>query len=284
MNTKKNVIIIISVLLLILLPLLSSFCFFYIMSLAMETDVVEKTVATPYGDKFYIEYREGSVGFQPTEVNFKVLYNGESVIDTDRRFRDYTFDVAKRMHVVMRMCAEGEDRAYEFNWGIVYTTDDGKSFKGALQVECISLYRTDEEFARIYEMLYNGNPFYDKRFDEHLDMNKQELPDIQTAEYAMEYAKSVRKERYVHISEIESLVGKAQRCILVFMSDDGRKVNNVSLEYDLSNGQILVMEYSNMSNNDEIDLYVTLFMVRDLYVPEEWGAPQVLARLKQALF
>lgn len=68
------------------------------------------------------------------------------------------------------------------------------------------------------------------------------------------------------------------------MSDDGRKVNNVSLEYDLSNGQILVMEYSNMSNNDEIDLYVTLFMVRDLYVPEEWGAPQVLARLKQALF
>ena len=136
----------------------------------------------------------------------------------------------------------------------------------------------------IYEMLYNGNPFYDKRFDEHLDMNKQELPDIQTAEYAMEYAKSVRKERYVHISEIESLVGKAQRCILVFMSDDGRKVNNVSLEYDLSNGQILVMEYSNMSNNDEIDLYVTLFMVRDLYVPEEWGAPQVLARLKQALF
>ena len=80
------------------------------------------------------------------------------------------------------------------------------------------------------------------------------------------------------------LVGKAQRCILVFMSDDGRKVNNVSLEYDLSNGQILVMEYSNMSNNDEIDLYVTLFMVRDLYVPEEWGAPQVLARLKQALF
>ena len=111
MNTKKNVIIIISVLLLILLPLLSSFCFFYIMSLAMETDVVEKTVATPYGDKFYIEYREGSVGFQPTEVNFTVLYNGESVIDTDRRFRDYTFDVAKRMHVVMRMCAEGEDRA-----------------------------------------------------------------------------------------------------------------------------------------------------------------------------
>ena len=151
-------------------------------------------------------------------------------------------------------------------------------------MECIRLYRTDEEFARIYEMLYNGNPFYDKRFDEHLDMNKQELPDIQTAEYAMEYAKSVRKERYVHISEIESLVGKAQRCILVFMSDDGRKVNNVSLEYDLSNGQILVMEYSNMSNNDEIDLYVTLFMVRDLYVPEEWGAPQVLARLKQALF
>lgn len=271
MNTKKNVIIIISVLLLILLPLLSSFCFFYIMSLAMETDVVEKTVATPYGDKFYIEYREGSVGFQPTEVNFTVLYNGESVIDTDRRFRDYTFDVAKRMHVVMRMCAEGEDRAYEFNWGIVYTTDDGKSFKGALQVECIRLYITDEEFARIYEMLYNGNPFYDKRFDEHLDMNKQELPDIQTAEYAMEYAKSVRKERYVHISEIESLVGKAQRCILVFMSDDGRKVNNVSLEYDLSNGQILVMEYSNMSNNDEIDLYVTSFMVRDLYVPEESG-------------
>ena len=269
MNTKKNVIIIISVLLLILLPLLSSFCFFYIMSLAMETDVVEKTVATPYGDKFYIEYREGSVGFQPTEVNFKVLYNGESVIDTDRRFRDYTFDVAKRMHVVMRMCAEGEDRAYEFNWGIVYTTDNGKSFKGALQVECIRLYRTDEEFARIYEMLYNGNPFYDKRFDEHLDMNKQELPDIQTAEYAMEYAKSVRKERYVHISEIESLVGKAQMCIGVITSRDGEEVRSAGLEYEIADGRILYVHYVDRSENGGLDLYASSIYIRESYYPKE---------------
>ena len=49
MNTKKNVIIIISVLLVILLPLLSSFCFFYIMSLAMETDVVENGCHSIWG-------------------------------------------------------------------------------------------------------------------------------------------------------------------------------------------------------------------------------------------
>ncbi len=28
------------------------------------------------------------------------------------------------MHIVVNMGAEGEVRAYEFNWGILYTMDD----------------------------------------------------------------------------------------------------------------------------------------------------------------
>lgn len=280
MNTKKNVIIIISVLLLILLPLLSSFCFFYIMSLAMETDVVEKTVATPYGDKFYFKSMTHHSLSQPSTVQLEALYNGGAILFCSEY---YSEDSRERFNIVMDMTVEGQVRAYRFNWCIIYTTDGGNSFQGEIVERYPDRYRTDKEFAQIYGMLYE-TPFYDERLAEHLDMNKQRLPDSEAAERAVEYAKSVRKERYVHISEIESLVGKAQRCILVFMSDDGRKVNNVSLEYDLSNGQILVMEYSNMSNNDEIDLYVTSFMVRDLYVPEEWGAPRALARLKQALF
>ena len=239
-----------------------------------EPYIVEKTVVTPYGDKFHMKYLEDSDGFG-SHTQLEALYNGEQIAIYSNFGRAYGIlsgvsSGEERFNIVMDMRAEGQIRAYRFDWCIIYTTDGGNSFQGEIVERYPDRYRTDKEFAQIYGMLYE-TPFYDERLAEHLDMNKQRLPDSEAAERAVEYAKSVRKERYVHISEIESLVGKAQRCILVFMSDDGRKVNNVSLEYDLSNGQILVMEYSNMSNNDEIDLYVTSFMVRDLYVPEESG-------------
>ena len=64
---------------------------------------------------------------------------------------------------------------------------------------------------------------------------------------------------------------------------EGLEVLTFPTHKDETDTELAISEALNRGY-DEIDLYVTLFMVRDLYVPEEWGAPQVLARLKQALF
>ena len=250
--------------------------FFYKIHLMNEPYIVEKTVVTPYGDKFHMKYLEDSDGFG-SHTQLEALYNGEQIAIYSNFGRAYGIlsgvsSGEERFNIVMDMRAEGQIRAYRFDWCIIYTTDGGNSFQGEIVERYPDRYRTDKEFAQIYGMLYE-TPFYDERLAEHLDMNKQRLPDSEAAERAVEYAKSVRKERYVHISEIESLVGKAQRCICARteMRDGGEEVREIVLEYDLSDGRILAVAYDNMSEIGGMDFYVSSSEVRDLYVPEESG-------------
>ena len=133
---KKRVIIILLIILSLFIIWVGTLCiYFYMWVLAAEPYVVEKTIKTPYGDNFYIEYTKGSVGLQPTEVSFQVSYNNELIVhlwNMGTGFYETDMDET-RMHIVVNMSAEGEVRAYEFNWGILYTMDDGKSFKGVIE-------------------------------------------------------------------------------------------------------------------------------------------------------
>ncbi len=238
--------------------------FFYKIHLMNEPYIVEKTVATPYGDKFHMKYLEDSDGFG-SHTQLEALYNGGAILFCSEY---YSEDSRERFNIVMDMTVEGQVRAYRFNWCIIYTTDGGNSFQGEIVERYPDRYRTDKEFAQIYGMLYE-TPFYDERLAEHLDMNKQKLPDIQTAERAVEYAESVRKERYVHISEIESLVGKAQMCIGVITSRDGEEVWSAGLEYEIADGRILYVHYVDRSENGGLDLYASSIYIRESYYPKE---------------
>lgn len=264
---KYVVIIIVSVIAFVLINVGAVLLVLYGIHLANEPYVVSKTVETTYGDEFYIEYREGSVGLQPKKVSFKVLYNNEEIPNICQQWLYYSMDAPERMHIVVRMCAEGRIRAYEFNWGVLYTSDDGNSFKGMLtrEYEYMKRYETDEEFAQIYGMLCDGKPFYDERFAEHMDINKLDLPDSTTAEQV---------EIGMTINEVEALVGKAQRCVPTEMSSNGERVRGVVFEHDLSDGRILVVCYNNKSNKDEMKFYVTTSNIRNLYEPEELEAAE----------
>ena len=254
--------------------IIATLLFFYRIHLANEGYVVAKNVTTPFGDKFNIKYKKGSVGLQPTKVSFQVLYNNELIVhlwNMGTGFYETDMDET-RMHIVVNMSAEGEVRAYEFNWGILYTMDDGKSFKGVFENLYMEYYTGNEEFEQIYSMLYK-RPFYDERFKEHLDMDKRELPESETAEYIV----SESENRELTISEIESQIGKAQRVSRIETFEEDEKVDKVEdayMEYDLSDGRILAIRYYNRGDGDNLDLYVSRAYIREVYNPaEEEGSP-----------
>ena len=249
--------------------IIATLLFFYRIHLANEGYVVAKNVTTPFGDKFNIKYKKGSVGLQPTKVSFQVLYNNELIVhlwNMGTGFYETDMDET-RMHIVVNMSAEGEVRAYEFNWGILYTMDDGKSFKGVFENLYMEYYIGNEEFEQIYSMLYK-RPFYDERFKEHLDMDKRELPESETAEYIV----SESENRELTISEIESQMGKAQRVSRIETFEEDEKVDKVEdayMEYDLSDGRILAIRYYNRGDGDNLDLYVSRAYIREVYNPAE---------------
>ena len=249
--------------------IIATLLFFYRIHLANEGYVVAKNVTTPFGDKFNIKYKKGSVGLQPTEVSFQVSYNNELIVhlwNMGTGFYETDMDET-RMHIVVNMGAEGEVRAYEFNWGILYTMDDGKSFKGVFENLYMEYYTGNEEFEQIYSMLYK-RPFYDERFKEHLDMDKRELPESETAEYIV----SESENRELTISEIESQMGKAQRVSRIETFEEDEKVDKVEdayMEYDLSDGRILAIRYYNRGDGDNLDLYVSRAYIREVYNPAE---------------
>ena len=249
--------------------IIATLLFFYRIHLANEGYVVAKNVTTPFGDKFNIKYKKGSVGLQPTKVSFQVSYNNELIVhlwNMGTGFYETDMDET-RMHIVVNMSAEGEVRAYEFNWGILYTMDDGKSFKGVFENLYMEYYTGNEEFEQIYSMLHK-RPFYDERFKEHLDMDKRELPESETAEYIV----SESENRELTISEIESQMGKAQRVSRIETFEEDEKVDKVEdayMEYDLSDGRILVIHYYNRGDGDNLDLYVSRAYIREVYNPAE---------------
>lgn len=269
---KMAIIILVIILIFLCIVIYGTFWIFYSMHsmhLTAEPYIVEKTIKTPYGDNFYIEYTKGSVGLQPTEVSFQVLYNNELIVhlwNMGTGFYETDMDET-RMHIVVNMSAEGEVRAYEFNWGILYTMDDGKSFKGVFENLYMEYYTGNEEFEQIYSMLHK-RPFYDERFKEHLDMDKRELPESETAEYIV----SESENRELTISEIESQMGKAQRVSRIETFEEDEKVDKVEdayMEYDLSDGRILAIRYYNRGDGDNLDLYVSRAYIREVYNPAE---------------
>lgn len=274
---KMAIIILVIILIFLCIVIYGTFWIFYSMHsmhLTAEPYIVEKTIKTPYGDNFYIEYTKGSVGLQPTKVSFQVLYNNELIVhlwNMGTGFYETDMDET-RMHIVVNMSAEGEVRAYEFNWGILYTMDDGKSFKGVFENLYMEYYTGNEEFEQIYSMLYK-RPFYDERFKEHLDMDKRELPESETAEYIV----SESENRELTISEIESQMGKAQRVSRIETFEEDEKVDKVEdayMEYDLSDGRILAIRYYNRGDGDNLNLYVSRAYIREVYNPaEEEGSP-----------
>ena len=231
-------------------------------------EIVSKTIKTPYGDSFYIQHEIYSIALsKPTEVRFRVYYNDEEIIFwQDIGGSLYDLDMENRMHIVINMAAEGEIRAYEFNWGILYTVDDGKSFKGAPMISYMEYYTGNEEFAEAYSMLYE-KPFYDERFKEHLDMNRYKLLDSETAEeISISKTKSIR--------DVEELAGKAQRCVLVDTEEGTENIQSVTFEYDLSDGRILVVHYLNQCEGNNLDLYLSHNYIREVYNPEEDQSPE----------
>lgn len=248
-------------------------CFaIYLYSAVIEpkipTDTAETKITTYYGDNIILRNEKKWRGLKPY-TTFYVLYD-EDVLFTETREDSYYYAYydAKDWDAIINSYKEDSVRIYELGWGMIYSTDNGNSFKGVRKSRYTDYYITDEEFAQIYEMLY-AKPFYDERFAEHLARNKKELPDGKTAEYI----ESESRKSKMGISEVEALAGKAQRCICARteMRDGGEEVREIVLEYDLSDGRILAVAYDNMSEIGEMDFYVSSSEVRDLYVPEESG-------------
>lgn len=67
-------------------------------------------------------------------------------------------------------------------------------------------------------------------------------------------------------------MGKAQRVSRIETFEEDEKVDKVEdayMEYDLSDGRILVIHYYNRGDGDNLDLYVSRAHIREVYNPAE---------------
>ena len=222
-------------------------------------EITEKNIITCYGDALLLQQTES--GFPSIHRNFSVKHNNNILFATDKNNHYFPNDTIENWDEIINSFKEGDVRIYELNWGMVYTTDNGASFKGAARDKYTDLYKTDEEFAQVYSMLYK-RPFYDERFKEHLDVKRRELLDSETAE-------KINTEHPKSISEIEELAGKAQRCVLVNTAEGTDKIQSVTFEYDLSDGRILVVGYNNNGKDNNLELYLSFKDIREVYNPAE---------------
>ena len=232
--------------------------------------VIQKNIMTCYGDTFIIDKSE--YGFLTITTTFNIKYNDVILCSSDVDLNQlyYKTNVKSGWDEIINSFKEGDVRIYELNWGMVYTTDNGASFKGAARDKYTDLYKTDEGFAQVYSMLYK-RPFYDERFKEHLDVKRRELLDSETAE-------KINTEHPKSISEIEELAGKAQRCVLVNTAEGTDKIQSVTFEYDLSDGRILAVGYNNNGKDNNLELYLSFKDIREVYNPAEESGPSASAQ------
>ena len=228
--------------------------------------ITKKNIVTCYGDAFIINKSE--YGFLTITTTFNIKYNDMVLCssDVDLNQMYYKANVEIGWDEIINSFKEGDVRIYELNWGMVYTTDDGASFKGVARDKYTDYYKMDKEFAQVYSMLYE-KPFYDERFKEHLDMSRYKLLDSETAEEI-----SISKTK--SISYVEELAGKAQRCVLVDTEEGTENIQSVTFEYDLSDGRILVVHYLNQCEDNNLDLHLSHNYIREVYNPEEDQSPE----------
>ena len=227
-------------------------------------EITEQNITTCYGD--VLTLRKTESGFPSIHRNFGVKYNNNLLFTTDGNIYYFPRNTTENWDEIINSFKEGDVRIYELNWGMVYTTDDGASFKGAARDKYTDYYKMDKEFAQVYSMLYE-KPFYDERFKEHLDMSRYKLLDSETAEeISISKTKSIR--------DVEELAGKAQRCVLVDTEEGTENIQSVTFEYDLSDGRILVVHYLNQCEDNNLDLHLSHNYIREVYNPEEDQSPE----------
>ena len=228
--------------------------------------ITQKNIVTCYGDAFIINKSE--YGFLTITTTFNIKYNDMVLCssDVDLNQMYYKANVEIGWDEIINSFKYGDVRIYELNWGMVYTTDGGSSFKGVARDKYTDYCKMDKEFAEVYSMLYE-KPFYDERFKEHLDMNRYKLLDSETAEeISISKTKSIR--------DVEELAGKAQRCVLVDTEEGTENIQSVTFEYDLSDGRILVVHYLNQCEDNNLDLHLSHNYIREVYNPEEDQSPE----------
>lgn len=221
------------------------------------TSTVYTEIITVYGDRFTLRKHEW--GLPDVNTQFDFIYNEETLfsalISTDFPSYYYDSEIEDTWDEIVNSYSKGQIRIYELGWGIAYTQDGGASFKGVPRDEYTDRYRADEEFIKIYEMLY-CEPFYEKRVAEHLDMDKPELPDSQMTD---------KMDVHIHINSVEELLGKAQMAANLETDKTTGRITYFTLEYELADGQILVVEYRNEDWEEPPGFYVSSFSVRSPY-------------------
>ena len=251
---KYVIIIIVAVIIFLLVPPISLWIILSNVNLEKEPYAVEKTIKTPYNDNFSVSYIV--YNFPYYDIRFSVQHTGEEIFYVwSPGTVYYGTNLEERMDIIENSYSQGNMRVYEFCWGIVYSCDNGINFTGIPKHQYTDRYKADKEFAAIYKLLH-AKPFYDERFANYLDTNKEELPRFETA-------RTIGNE--MPIGEVERLIGKAQRCVLIEMDESGNKVEYFTFEYDLFNGHILVIQYINRGEKENLEAYVSYTDIRDLY-------------------
>ena len=127
------------------------------------TSTVYTEIITVYGERFTLRRHEW--GLPDVNTQFYFIYNEETLfsalISTDFPSYYYDFEIEDTWDDIVNSYSKGQIRIYELGWGIAFTQDGGASFKGVPRDEYTDSYRADEEFIKIYEMLY-CEPFYEK--------------------------------------------------------------------------------------------------------------------------
>lgn len=134
--------------------------------LFLPSCLTEPLIGPLYNDSKEVTAEDGTVftvlrrieDFPDLEIMILVTHNGEDVfyeygLGGVVSEYSYEYDFVKNWYQIKKEYHTDTMDAYQFNWGIVYTTDDGSSYSGIPKHEYKEKQEEDEVFAGLLEAL-----------------------------------------------------------------------------------------------------------------------------------
>jgi len=117
----------------------------------------KKKITTKYGDEFTILRQE--FDFPDQEITIYISQKGNYIFDfagfsNYLSSYDYNNDFKNNWYVIKNEIQYESVKAYQFNWGIIYSLDGGKTYLGVPKHEYYDKYM-DETFKKIFHLLIN---------------------------------------------------------------------------------------------------------------------------------
>lgn len=113
-----------------------------------------KTVIAGDGSEFTVIHHES--GFPEIDIVMYINFNGKDIFSGVVGYKDeydYKNDFVENYAEIIDEYHNEDFSAYQFNWCIIYSFDEGETFSGVLKENYTKVYSEDGKFKTVYTVL-----------------------------------------------------------------------------------------------------------------------------------